>query len=299
MKQVRKAVIPAAGLGTRFLPATKAQPKEMLPLVDKPAIQYIVEEAVAAGIEDFLIVTGRSKRAIEDHFDRSLELEMHLAEHEKRSTLEVVQHISQLANIHYIRQPELKGLGHAVYMAKSFVGSEPFAVLLGDDIIYSPKPALSQLLDIYERCGKSVVGVKPVPRESVSSYGIIAGLSSDGVEYNVTDLIEKPFEHEAPSNLAIVGRYVITPEIFSIIENTPPGKQGEVQLTDALRSLMCKDGLYACKIDGLRFDIGDKLGYIKATIGLALTRSDMKVDVLQYLHEILESEEREHGPFTM
>ncbi len=299
MKRVRKAVIPAAGLGTRFLPATKAQPKEMLPLVDKPAIQYIVEEAVAAGIEDVLIVTGRSKRAIEDHFDRSVELEMHLAEHEKRSTLEAVQHISRLANIHYIRQPELKGLGHAVYMARSFVGSEAFAVLLGDDIIYSEKPALSQLLEIYDRCGVSVVGVKPVPKESVSSYGIIAGISSDEVEYRVSDLIEKPYVHEAPSNLAIVGRYVITPDIFSIIETTPPGKQGEVQLTDALRSLMLRDGLSACKIDGLRFDIGDKLGYIKATIGLALTRSDMRSDVMRYMHEVLELEERAHGPHAM
>ncbi|PWI58964.1 UTP--glucose-1-phosphate uridylyltransferase GalU [Sulfoacidibacillus thermotolerans] len=299
MRRVRKAVIPAAGLGTRFLPATKAQPKEMLPLVDKPAIQYIVEEAVAAGIEDVLIVTGRSKRAIEDHFDRSLELEMHLAEHEKRSTLEVVQHISRLANIHYIRQPELRGLGHAVYMARSFVGSEPFAVLLGDDIIYSQKPALSQLLEIYGRCEQTVVGVKPVPRENVSSYGIIAGVSADGIEYTVTDLIEKPFVHEAPSNLAIVGRYVITPDIFSIIETTPPGKQGEVQLTDALRGQMLKSGLHACKIDGLRFDIGDKLGYIKATIGLALMRSDMRTDVLQYLHEVLEEAEKERGPFAM
>ncbi len=286
--KVRKAVIPAAGMGTRFLPATKAQPKEMLPLVDKPAIQYIVEEAVASGIEDILIVTGRFKRAIEDHFDRSMELEMHLAEHEKRSTLEEVQRISKLANIHYIRQPELRGLGHAVYMARSFVGNEPFAVLLGDDIIHSDVPALSQLLQLHESCQMSVIGVQPVPKEHVSSYGIIAGLSSDGRDYEVSDMVEKPFVHEAPSNLAIVGRYVIEPSIFSHIAATAPGRQGEIQLTDALRSQMLSEGLHACRIDGSRFDIGDKMGYLKATIGLALTRDDMRHDLLNYLNEVLE-----------
>jgi len=285
--KVRKAVIPAAGLGTRFLPATKAQPKEMLPLVDKPAIQYIVEEAVAAGIEDILIVTGKFKRAIEDHFDRSLELEMHLAIHEKQATLEIVQRISELANIHYIRQSELKGLGHAVSMARSFVGNEPFAVLLGDDIIHSEDPGLAQLMRVYEEKGTSVVGVQPVPKENVSSYGIIAGLSSDGILYDVSDLIEKPYPHEAPSNLAIVGRYIITPSIFSIIDKTPPGKQGEIQLTDALRTLMLQEGLHACRIDGLRFDIGDKLGYLKATIGLALTRPDMRGPLRDYLRTVL------------
>ncbi|MHB1627002.1 MAG: UTP--glucose-1-phosphate uridylyltransferase GalU [Bacilli bacterium] len=295
LTRVRKAVIPAAGLGTRFLPATKAQPKEMLPLVDKPAIQYIVEEAVAAGIEDILIVTGRFKRAIEDHFDRSMELEKHLAEHEKRSTLEEVQRISQLANIHYIRQPELKGLGNAVSMARSFVGSEPFAVLLGDDIIHSSTPALTQLLRVHAACGLSVVGVQPVPRKNVSSYGIIAGTSSDGVEYVVSDLVEKPSQTEAPSNLAIVGRYIITPDIFSVIAATPPGKQGEIQLTDALRGQMATQGLRACRIDGLRFDIGDKLGYIKAIIGLALTRPDMRSDVLGYMQEILQETEQMSG----
>lgn len=287
MVKVRKAVIPAAGMGTRFLPATKAQPKEMLPLVDKPAIQYIVEEAVAAGIEDILIVSGRFKRAIEDHFDRSLELERHLEEHGKHQELEMVRNISTLANIHYIRQPELRGLGHAVYMAKSFVGTEPFAVLLGDDIIHGRESGLAQLLRVYENCGTSVVGVQPVPREKVSSYGIIAGLSSDGIHYAVSDLIEKPTVEEAPSMLAIVGRYIISPSIFPILANTPPGKQGEIQLTDALRGQMDAEGLSACKIEGQRFDIGDKLGYLKATIGLALTRDDMREDLLRFFIETL------------
>lgn len=285
--KIRKAVIPAAGLGTRFLPATKAQPKEMLPLVDKPAIQYIVEEAVAAGIEDILIVTGKFKRAIEDHFDRSLELEMHLAIHEKQATLEIVQQISMLANIHYIRQSELKGLGHAVSMARSFVGNEPFAVLLGDDIIHSEDPGLAQLMRVFDQTGTSVVGVQPVPRENVSSYGIIAGLSADGVTYDVSDLIEKPYPHEAPSNLAIVGRYIITPSIFSIIDQTPPGKQGEIQLTDALRAQMLLEGLHACRIEGMRYDIGDKLGYLKATVGLALTRPDMRAPLIEYLRTVM------------
>lgn len=287
---VRKAVIPAAGLGTRFLPATKAQPKEMLPLVDKPAIQYIVEEAVAAGIEDILIVTGRFKRAIEDHFDRSFELEMHLAEHDKVTVLEDVKRISELANIHYIRQSEQRGLGHAVYMAKSFVGNEAFAVLLGDDIVCSEDPGLAQLLRVHQQSGRTVVGVQPVPQENVSSYGIIAGDTVDGIRYTVTDLIEKPTAAEAPSNLAIVGRYVITPRIFHMIEETPPGKQGEIQLTDALRSLMLEEGLDACRISGMRFDIGDKLGYIKATIGLALTRPDMRSELLRHLRTVVEEE---------
>lgn len=287
MVKVSKAVIPAAGLGTRFLPATKAQPKEMLPLVDKPAIQYIVEEAVASGIEDILIVTGRFKRAIEDHFDRSIELEMHLAGHDKVGALEEVVRISELANIHYIRQSEQRGLGHAVYMAKSFVGHEPFAVLLGDDIVASSDPGLAQLLRVFEEGGRSVVGVQPVSRENVSSYGVIAGETQDGIRYRVTDMIEKPTPSEAPSNLAIVGRYVITPRIFTMIEETPPGKQGEIQLTDALRRLMTKEGLDACLVHGMRFDIGDKLGYIKATVGLALARPDMRSELLRHLADIV------------
>lgn len=287
MQRVRKAVIPAAGLGTRFLPATKAQPKEMLPLVDKPAIQYIVEEAVAAGIEDILIVTGRGKRAIEDHFDRALELEHYLEDHGKREALAEVQRISELGNIHYIRQPEQRGLGHAVSLARSFVGDEPFAVLLGDDIIHAKEPGLSQLLRVYEEVGTSVVGVQAVARESVSSYGIVAGIAGEGAAYEVTDLIEKPAIHEAPSNLAIVGRYVIAPGIFDILAQTLPGKLGEIQLTDALRRQMSQSGLYACRIEGLRFDIGDKLGYIKATVGLALQRPDLRDEVLEFVRELL------------
>lgn len=288
--KIRKAVIPAAGMGTRFLPATKAQPKEMLPLVDKPAIQYIVEEAVASGIEDILIVTGRFKRAIEDHFDRSLELEMHLQEHEKHGVLEVVQQISNLANIHYIRQPELRGLGHAISMARSYVGNEPFAVLLGDDIIQSEVPALTQLLQVYDKYETSVVGVQEVPTENVSSYGIMSGNSFDGIQYEVNDLVEKPTQEDAPSNLAIVGRYIIEPSIFSILADTAPGKLGEIQITDALRTQMLLEGLHACKISGLRFDIGDKLGYIKATLGLALTRSDMRDPLFAYMKNLLASE---------
>ncbi len=289
MKRVRKAVIPAAGMGTRFLPATKAQPKEMLPLVDKPAIQYIVEEAVAAGIEDILIVSGRFKRAIEDHFDRSLELERHLEEHGKQKELELVRDISNLANIHYVRQPQLLGLGHAVYMAKSFVGDEPFAVLLGDDIIHAKDSGLSQLLAVYANSNTSVVGVQPVPHDKVSSYGIIDGQSEDDIHYHLRDLVEKPALDEAPSNLAIVGRYIINPSIFTILETIEPGKQGEIQLTDALREQLRLEGLSACKIDGLRFDIGDKLGYLKATIGLALTREDMREDLLRFFIETLAS----------
>jgi UTP--glucose-1-phosphate uridylyltransferase len=276
-------------MGTRFLPATKAQPKEMLPLVDKPAIQYIVEEAVAAGIEDILIVSGRFKRAIEDHFDRSLELERHLEEHGKQKELELVRAISNLANIHYVRQPELLGLGHAVYMAKSFVGDEPFAVLLGDDIIHAKDSGLSQLLAVYANSNTSVVGVQPVPHDKVSSYGIIDGQSEDDIHYHLRDLVEKPALDEAPSNLAIVGRYIINPSIFSILETIEPGKQGEIQLTDALREQLRLEGLSACKIDGLRFDIGDKLGYLKATIGLALTREDMREDLLRFFIETLAS----------
>ncbi len=292
MPLIRKAVIPAAGLGTRFLPATKAQPKEMLPLVDKPAIQYIVEEAVAAGVEDILIVTGKFKRAIEDHFDRSFELEAHLEEKGKRAALKEVRRISELANIHYIRQPEQRGLGHAVYMAKSFIGNEPFAILLGDDIILGEPPGLSQLLEVYGQCGTSVVGVQEVQRENVSSYGIIAGLSENGVRYEVSDLVEKPAVHEAPSNLAIVGRYVVRPDIFRRIEGTPPGKQGEIQLTDALRSQMLADGLHACRLEGMRFDIGDKVGYIKAIVGLALTRQDMREEVVRYLRKTLNDDQK-------
>lgn len=235
--KVRKAIIPAAGLGTRFLPATKAQPKEMLPIVDKPTIQYIVEEAVKSGIEDIIIISGRNKRAIEDHFDKSYELEHELKNKGKRELLSLVQDISNLVDIHYIRQKEAKGLGHAIYCAKSFIGNEPFAVLLGDDIVDSEVPCLKQMIDIYNEYKTTVLGVQTVPDEDVSKYGIVACRPVDDRVYKVKDLVEKPEKSEAPSNVAILGRYIITPKIFKHLENAKPGKGGEIQLTDALKTL--------------------------------------------------------------
>ena len=237
IKPVRRAVIPAAGLGTRFLPATKATPKEMLPIVDKPTIQYIIEEALASGIEDIIIISGKSKRAIEDHFDRNMELEMSLEASGKFEQLEMVRRISEI-NLHYIRQKEPRGLGHAILCARRFIGDEPFAVLLGDDVVDSEKPALKQLIDVYHRRGFSVLGVQEVAPEKVSSYGIIDGAPTEEARtYTVKDMVEKPAQEEAPSRLAVLGRYIITPEIFDILENTPPGRGNEIQLTDALRVL--------------------------------------------------------------
>lgn len=293
MKKVRKAIIPAAGLGTRFLPATKAQPKEMLPIVDKPTIQYIIEEAVASGIEDIIVVTGRGKRAIEDHFDKSYELEETLAKKEKWDILEKVQSISNLANIHYIRQKEPKGLGHAIACASRFIGNEPFAVLLGDDIVHSPdKPALKQLIDVYERFNSSVIGVQQVPFEDVSKYGIIAMNNSeieDGV-FRIHDLIEKPAKEKAPSNYAIMGRYVLRPEIFYLLEKITPGAGGEIQLTDAIKLLNEQQIVVAHNFEGKRHDVGDKFGFIKATIEFALEREDLKDSLLEYLREVVEVE---------
>jgi UTP--glucose-1-phosphate uridylyltransferase len=289
-RSIRKAIIPAAGLGTRFLPATKAQPKEMLPIIDKPAIQYIVEEAVESGIEDILIVTGRNKRAIEDHFDRSIELELFLSEKEKWQTLREVQNISNLVDIHFIRQKEPKGLGHAIYCARSFVGNEPFAVLLGDDIIWNPQPALKQLIDVYEETHKTVVGVQEVPLNEVYKYGIVAGQETKQSVLQLNDLVEKPPVQQAPSRYAIVGRYVIEPEIFSILENTDPGSGGEIQLTDALRILCHEHSMFAKVISGERYDIGDKLGYLKAMIGMALHRDDIRDEFLQYLQQMSQDE---------
>ncbi|UOF90524.1 UTP--glucose-1-phosphate uridylyltransferase GalU [Fodinisporobacter ferrooxydans] len=290
-QKIRKAIIPAAGLGTRFLPATKAQPKEMLPIIDKPSIQYIVEEAIASGIEDILIVTGRNKRAIEDHFDRSIELELFLSERQKWETLREVQDISNLVDIHFIRQKEPRGLGHAIYCARSFVGNEPFAVLLGDDIIWNEsKPALKQLIQVYEETQQTVIGVQQVPLRDVSKYGIVSGHEwKDGV-WKLDDLVEKPAVSEAPTQYAIVGRYVIQPEIFSILERTDPGNGGEIQLTDALRILCHDHDMYAKIVNGERHDIGDKLGYLKAMIGMALYRTDMKDDLLDYLRELMKSQ---------
>ena len=289
-KPVRKAVIPAAGLGTRFLPATKATPKEMLPIVDKPTIQYIIEEALHAGIEDILIITGRSKRAIEDHFDRSIELELNLEEHDKLKELEMVRKISDV-RIHYIRQKEPRGLGHAILCAKQFVGEEPFAVLLGDDVVDSEKPALQQLIDVYDKTGASVLGVQEVPQEKVSAYGIVASEpTGDARTFTVQDMVEKPAVEEAPSRLAVLGRYVITPEIFPILEETKPGRGDEIQLTDALKVLAKEQTMYAYNFEGRRYDVGDKQGFLEATVEMALKRSDLHDKFLQYLEGIVAKE---------
>ena len=293
MKKVRKAIIPAAGLGTRFLPATKAQPKEMLPIVDKPTIQYIIEEAVASGIEDIIVVTGRGKRAIEDHFDKSYELEETLAKKEKWDLLKEVQGISNLANIHYIRQKEPKGLGHAIACASRFIGDEPFAVLLGDDIVHSPgKPALKQLIDVYERFNSSVIGVQQVPDEDVSKYGIIS-MNNGEIEkdvFRIHDLVEKPKREDAPSNYAIMGRYILRPEIFYVLDNVKPGAGGEIQLTDAIKLLNEQQIVVAYNFEGTRHDVGDKFGFIKATIEFALEREDLREEVLGYLRQVVEME---------
>jgi UTP--glucose-1-phosphate uridylyltransferase len=288
--KVRKAIIPAAGLGTRFLPATKAQPKEMLPIVDKPTIQYIIEEAVASGIEDIIIVSGRGKRAIEDHFDKSYELEETLAKKGKHEMLREVQEIANLANIHYIRQKEPKGLGHAIYCASRFIGNEPFAVLLGDDIVKSDIPCTKQLIDVYEKYGQSVVGVQMVDQKDVSKYGIVAPKEEkeEGV-ISVETLVEKPPVHEAPSRYAIMGRYVLTPDIFNILEDLPAGAGGEIQLTDAIKILNEKQPILAYNFKGIRYDVGDKFGFIKATIDFALEREDLKDQVYQYLRKVTDS----------
>lgn len=288
MKPITKAVIPAAGLGTRFLPATKACPKEMLPIVDKPTIQYIIEEALASGIKDILIISGHNKRAIEDHFDRNPELELNLEEHGKADLLEQVKAIADI-NIHYIRQKEPKGLGHAILCAKSFVGDEPFAVLLGDDVVYNDEtPCLKQLIDVYNTTGGSVLGCQTVPQEKVSSYGIVASKATAAERiFKVTDMVEKPAVEEAPSRLAVLGRYVITPEIFSILERTEPGRGGEIQLTDALKVLAKQQNMYAYDFIGRRYDVGDKQGYLEATVEYALRRDDLKDKFLEYLKEIV------------
>lgn len=287
MKRVRKAIIPAAGLGTRFLPATKAQPKEMLPIVDKPTIQYIIEEALESGIEDILIVTGRSKRAIEDHFDRSFELEMTLAKQGKQELIDMVAEISNI-NIHYVRQKEARGLGHAVLCAKQFVGNEPFAVLLGDDIVDSQVPCLKQMIDVYARVGGSVLGCQHVPKNKVSSYGIVT--TAWNVEENiwkVDGLVEKPAVEEAPSTLAILGRYIINPEVFDVLEHTEPGRGGEIQLTDALGKLATMQPMYAYNFEGRRYDVGDKLGFLEAQVEFALKREELRDDFMEYLKGVV------------
>lgn len=281
--KIRKAVIPAAGLGTRFLPATKAQPKEMLPIIDKPTIQYIVEEAIASGIEDILIITGRGKRAIEDHFDKSYELEMELEKSEKYEWLKMVRDISDMANIQYVRQKQALGLGHAIYCASRFAEYEPFAVLLGDDIIRADKPCLKQMMEVYEEHEVSVIGVQPVPDADVNKYGIIKGKKISEGLYDVEDLVEKPNLEDAPSNLAILGRYIIHPAIFDILSHQETGTGGEIQLTDGLKALNQQRKIYAYIFEGKRYDVGNKMGFLEATVDFALERADLGGGFRRYL----------------
>ncbi len=292
MARIKKAVIPAAGFGTRFLPATKATPKEMLPIVDKPTIQYIVEEALDSGIEEILIISGHAKRAIEDHFDSAPNLERELEEKGKNDLLAIVRETADI-NVHYIRQKKMRGLGDAILCAKYFMAGEPFAVLLGDDVVYADKakgqkPALKQLIDIYDAYGGSVLGCQQVPQEKVSSYGIVEGKEIAGSKLiKVSDMIEKPDVQEAPSNIAVLGRYIISPSVFEILEHTQPGKGGEIQLTDALKQLSAIEPVWAYCFDGKRYDVGDKLGFLKATVEFALRREDLGPQFKAYLTDIM------------
>ena len=291
-KTVRKAVIPAAGLGTRFLPATKAQPKEMLPIVDKPTLQYIIEEAVESGVEEILIITGRNKKSIEDHFDKSVELELELENKGKDELLEIVRNISNMVNIHYIRQKEPKGLGDAIYCARYFIGDEPFAVMLGDDMVDTDgkTPCLKQLIDTYEKYETTILGVQEVDKKETDKYGIVDGIKKEDDVYEVVNLVEKPDPETAPSNIAILGRYIITPEIFNILGELPPGKNSEIQLTDALEKLREEQKMYAYVFEGHRYDLGDKQGFLQATVDLALKRPELREDFLKYLKKVYERE---------
>lgn len=286
MMNIKKAIIPAAGLGTRFLPATKAMPKEMLPILDKPTIQYIVEEAVAAGIEDIIIVTGKHKRAIEDHFDNQKELEMILDEKGKRDLLNKVQHSSNLANMFYVRQKEQKGLGHAIWSAKQFIGNEPFAVLLGDDIVQSETPAIKQLMNQYDETGKSIIGVQQVNENETHRYGIVDPAETNNRLFSVNKFVEKPKEGMAPSNLAIMGRYVLTPEIFDYLGKHEIGAGGEIQLTDAIENLNANDCVYAYDFEGERYDVGEKTGFVKTTIQFALKDDEMSNEIKKFIKSI-------------
>ena len=287
--KLRKAVIPAAGLGTRFLPATKAQPKEMLPIVDKPTIQYIIEEAASAGVEDIIIVTGRSKRSIEDHFDRSIELEMELEKAGKAELLEMVKSISEIANIHFIRQKQPLGLGHAVLTASHFIGEEPFAVLLGDDVVVSQKPVLQQMVEVFNEYKTSILGVQEVSDEAISLYGAVDGRQVDEDIYKVRDLIEKPKKEDAPSNIAVLGRYILTPTIFKYLETQTPGVGGEIQLTDALNRLSKEEAMYAYVFKGHRYDVGSKMGFLQANIEFALRNPEIAEDLKKYLQSLNEN----------
>ena len=289
MSKVKKAIIPASGLGTRFLPATKAMPKEMLPIVDKPTIQYIVEEAIESGIEDIIIVTGKGKRAIEDHFDSAFELEENLARKEKFELLEEVRKPGNV-DIHYIRQKEPRGLGHAIWCARKFIGNEPFAVLLGDDIVQAKVPSLKQLMNMYDKVGSSVIGVQPVPMEETNRYGIIDPSRQDGRMYEVRNFVEKPPVELAPSNLAILGRYILTPEIFDLLENQETGSGGEIQLTDAIQRLNSFQDVFAYDFEGIRYDVGEKFGFIKTTIEMALSREELREQLLEYLVKLVNQE---------
>ncbi|MCX6219133.1 UTP--glucose-1-phosphate uridylyltransferase GalU [Spirosoma sp.] len=284
---IKKAVIPAAGLGTRFLPATKAQPKEMLPIIDRPTIQYVVQEAVDSGIEDILIITGKGKRAIEDHFDRNYELEMRLEEKEDQLLLDEMRRLSDMANLHYVRQRELNGLGDAIRYARHHVGNEPFAVLLGDTIMDSVIPVTQQLIDTYAQFGGSVIAVEEVPHDKVNRYGIVGGKSLGDRIFELDTLVEKPSVSEAPSNLAIAGRYILTPEIFAMLEQTPVGKNNEIQLTDAMLLLLKRENLYAHRIEGKRHDIGNKLDFLKTTVEFALKRPEFADKFRAFLEEIV------------
>jgi UTP--glucose-1-phosphate uridylyltransferase len=295
MKRVRKAIIPAAGLGTRFLPATKAMPKEMLPIVDKPTIQYIVEEAIKSGIEDIIIVTGKTKRSIEDHFDNAFELEQNLLEKKKYELLEKVQASSKMVDIHYIRQKEPKGLGHAVWCARKFIGDEPFAVLLGDDIVQAEKPCLRQLIEEYDKTLSSVIGVQTVPEDETHRYGIIDPLEQEGRRYQVRNFVEKPAAGTAPSNLAIMGRYVLTPEIFMFLEQQHVGAGGEIQLTDAIQNLNEIQRVFAYDFEGKRYDVGEKLGFVQTTIEMALRHPELRDDMVPMMQKILEEHTKQQS----
>ncbi|MFP4697789.1 MAG: UTP--glucose-1-phosphate uridylyltransferase GalU [Eubacteriales bacterium] len=289
--KIKKAIIPAAGLGTRFLPVTKAQPKEMLPIVDKPTIQYIIEEAVASGIEDIIIVTGRNKRSIEDHFDKSIELELELERQGKEDLLEIARRTSEIANIHYIRQKEPKGLGHAILVAKNFIGNEPFAVLLGDDIVISEKPCLLQMIEAYDEYKTSILGVQEVLKKNVNKYGIIDSKHIENRIYKVNNMVEKPSIEDAPSNIAILGRYIITPRIFKYLETQGVGTGGEIQLTDSLKKLAEEEAMYAYDFIGKRYDVGNKLGFLQANIEFALRRDELKDKLKIYLEKLMNDTE--------
>ena len=281
--KVRKAVIPAAGLGTRFLPATKSQPKEMLPIVDKPTIQYIIEEAAAAGVEDIIVVTGRNKRSIEDHFDRSIELELELERTGKEQLLQMVKSIPEIANIHFIRQKQPLGLGHAVLTASHFIGDEPFAVLLGDDVVLARKPVLQQMVDVFNEYKTSILGVQEVAPEVVHKYGIVDCKPVDEDIFKVKDLVEKPARESAPSRIAILGRYILTPSIFSYLETQTPGAGGEIQLTDGLKRLAQDEAMYAYIFKGHRYDVGTKIGFLQANIEFALRNPEITDELKAYL----------------